>query len=187
MQARARNDLARMFAEQLGEAGLRDGRDRRPFDAAAAGADRARGCRARREAIREEIKGPRTSAPAQALEGFLRKTGLTQDQLEERDGVLFRGRRPAGPGGRGGDRPRRSSGSSRDFPWPKSMRWGGGDAALGAAAARHRRAARRGDRAGRGRRRRQRRDDGRPPLPSSRADHHRRRRATTSRSCAPAT
>src|SRR3712207_8585675 len=41
------------------------------------------------QAKREEFKGPRTSAPAQALEGFLRKTGLAQDQLEERDGVYF--------------------------------------------------------------------------------------------------
>ncbi len=37
----------------------------------------------------EELKGPRASAPEQALEGFLRKTGLTRDQLTERDGVLF--------------------------------------------------------------------------------------------------
>ena len=41
------------------------------------------------EASREEIKGPRTSAPPQALEGFLRKTGLSREQLEEREGVYF--------------------------------------------------------------------------------------------------
>ncbi len=41
MQAKARNDLARLFAEFTGEAGLEDRCDRRPFDAAAAGADRA--------------------------------------------------------------------------------------------------------------------------------------------------
>ena len=35
------------------------------------------------------MKGPKTSAPEQALEGFLRKTGLTREQLVERDGVLF--------------------------------------------------------------------------------------------------
>ena len=35
------------------------------------------------------MKGPRTSAPPQALEGFLRKTGLAQDQLEDRDGTWF--------------------------------------------------------------------------------------------------
>src|SRR3546814_3404401 len=40
-------------------------------------------------AVSEETKGPRTSAPPQALEGFLRKTGLSQDQLVDRDGVWF--------------------------------------------------------------------------------------------------
>ncbi|MEX5433688.1 glycine--tRNA ligase subunit beta, partial [Klebsiella michiganensis] len=39
--------------------------------------------------LNEELKGPKTSAPAQALEGFLRKTGLTQDQLVERDGIYY--------------------------------------------------------------------------------------------------
>ena len=49
----------------------------------------ARGLPLATEAVSEELKGPRTSAPPQALEGFLRKTGLTQDQLEDRDGTWF--------------------------------------------------------------------------------------------------
>src|SRR5690606_1141787 len=49
----------------------------------------ARGLPEATEAVREETKGPRVGAPPQALEGFLRKSGLTQDQLVERDGVLF--------------------------------------------------------------------------------------------------
>ena len=102
--------------------------------------------------------------------GFLKKTGLTREQLEERDGVLFAHDRPAGARGRARCWPRRSRQIVRDFPWPKSMRWGDrGKSALGAAAARHRRLARRGHRAGRGRRHRGRRGDGRPPLPPSRA------------------
>src|SRR4029450_12843695 len=77
------------------------------------------------QASREEIKGPRSSAPPQALEGFLRKTGLTREQLEERDGVLFAII----------DRPGRTAAEVvgtavktivADFPWPKSMRWGAG-------------------------------------------------------------
>ena len=44
MQAKARNDLARLFAEALDGAGLGAWRDRDLFDPAAAGADRAR-CR----------------------------------------------------------------------------------------------------------------------------------------------
>ncbi len=70
----------------------------------------------------EELKGPKASAPEQALEGFLRKTGLTRDQLVERDGVLFavisqQGRATTDliPG--------MVDEVIRAFPWPKSMRW----------------------------------------------------------------
>jgi glycyl-tRNA synthetase beta chain len=75
------------------------------------------------KAVSEEIKGPRTSAPAQALEGFLRKVGLPHEQLQERDGVWFAVVEKAG-------RPMRDllgpiiERIVRDFPWPKSMRWG---------------------------------------------------------------
>ena len=139
------------------------------------------------EASREELKGPRTSraaAGARRLPAQDRADAATSS----RSATASVSRSSSGPGGR-----RREILAETierivaDFPWPKSMRWGDGDAALGAAAARHRRHARRGDRAGRDRRHRQRRDDRRPPLPPSRADHHRRRRATMSRSCAPAT
>ncbi|MEJ8404015.1 glycine--tRNA ligase subunit beta [Brevundimonas vesicularis] len=73
----------------------------------------------------EEVKGPRASAPEQALEGFLRKTGLTRDQLTERDGVLFavlssRGRATTDLVAETVDQ------VIRTFPWPKSMRWGSG-------------------------------------------------------------
>ena len=88
MQAKARNDLARMFAEVMAGVGLSTGAvdvhstPRRLVLV-------AREVATQTEASREELKGPRTSAPDQALEGFLRKTGLTRDQLEERDGVYF--------------------------------------------------------------------------------------------------
>src|SRR5437763_1956000 len=125
MQAAARNELGRLFAECTGEAGLKTG----PIDAystprrlALIARDVADGT----DETREELKGPRTSAPPQALEGFLRKTGLTKDQLEERDGVYFalieRAGRPA---------PEILADTIRrivaDFPWPKSMRWGDGN------------------------------------------------------------
>ena len=75
----------------------------------------------------EELKGPRTSAPAQALEGFLRKTGLSQDQLEDRDGTWFarieRAGRPAAD-----VLAEAIAAIVRDFPWPKSMRWGAASA-----------------------------------------------------------
>ncbi len=71
----------------------------------------------------EERKGPRANAPEQALAGFLRSTGLTREQLTERDGVLFAVI----------DKPGRPTSEVlaeaipaiiRAFPWPKSMRWG---------------------------------------------------------------
>ena len=125
MQAKARNDLARMFAEALGAAGLGHGAIE-TYSTPRRLALIARDVAEQTEAVSEEVKGPRTSAPAQALEGFLRKTGLSQDQLEDRDGVWFaRIERP----GRG------ASGviadaivaNIADFPWPKSMRWGSGE------------------------------------------------------------
>jgi glycyl-tRNA synthetase beta chain len=71
----------------------------------------------------EEIKGPRTSAPPQALEGFLRKTGLSQDQLEDRDGVWF-----ANVAAKGKPTAEIIAAMTeeivRGFPWPKSMKWG---------------------------------------------------------------
>lgn len=73
--------------------------------------------------LNEELKGPKTSAPAQALEGFLRKTGLTQDQLTERDGVWFAEVSQKG-------RPTTEVVSEtldhifQTLSWPKSQRWG---------------------------------------------------------------
>jgi glycyl-tRNA synthetase beta chain len=124
MQARARNDLARLFAESMASAGLETGAidthstPRRLVLIARDVADSTK-------AAREEIKGPRTSAPPQAVEGFLRKTGVTRDQLKERDGVLFAVvERP----GRGASEVIAEAVKSivTDFPWPKSMRWGSG-------------------------------------------------------------
>jgi glycyl-tRNA synthetase beta chain len=125
MQANARNELARKFAECTSEAGLKSG----PIDVYSTPrrlALIAREVAEATEASREEVKGPRASAPPQALEGFLRKTGLTKDQLAERDGVYFalieRAWRPASE--ILSDTVRRIV---ADFPWPKSMRWGDGD------------------------------------------------------------
>jgi glycyl-tRNA synthetase beta chain len=125
MQANARNELSRLFAECTGEAGLTVGAidvystPRRLALIARDVADAT-------EASREELKGPRTSAPPQALEGFLRKTGLSKHQIEERDGVYFavieRAGRPAAE--ILADTIQRIV---ADFPWPKSMRWGDGD------------------------------------------------------------
>lgn len=122
MQARARNDLARLFAEELDRAGLQA----EAIDTFATPRRLgliARGLPLGTAAVSEELKGPRASAPPQALEGFLRKTGLTADQLVEREGVLFAvierpGQQSAEVLGPAIER------IVRNFPWPKSMRWG---------------------------------------------------------------
>ena len=124
MQAKARNDLSRLFAERTSEAGLSTGAID-TFSTPRRLVLIVRDVAEATEASREELKGPRSSAPPQALEGFLRKTGLTQDQLEERDGVYFAVVERAG-------RPAieiLAEAIKRivaDFPWPKSMRWGAG-------------------------------------------------------------
>jgi glycyl-tRNA synthetase beta chain len=122
MQAKARNDLARLMAEALASAGLsHDGIT--TYSTPRRLVLIAKGLPAGTEAVSEELKGPKTSAPAQAVEGFLRKTGLTQDQLEDRDGTWFA--RIERPGRATSDvLPEAIAALVRDFPWPKSMRWG---------------------------------------------------------------
>src|SRR5215213_1592480 len=88
MQAKAQQDLARLFSDQLSSVGL-DAESVETYATPRRLALVARGLPAETAAVREETKGPRASAPPQALEGFLRKTGLAREQLEERDGVLF--------------------------------------------------------------------------------------------------
>ncbi|MFC4596067.1 glycine--tRNA ligase subunit beta [Sphingobium tyrosinilyticum] len=122
MQIKASEDLARLFTEELAKAGLKP-ESIDSFVTPRRLALIARNLPLETAAVSEEFKGPRTSAPAQALEGFLRKTGLTQDQLEDRDGVWFATV----------NKPGRATAQVlaeavpavvRTFPWPKSMRWG---------------------------------------------------------------
>jgi glycyl-tRNA synthetase beta chain len=122
MQAGARAELEKLFRAQLSAAGLEAG-DLTVWSTPRRLALIARDLPQATAAVSEELKGPRSSAPPQALEGFLRKTGLTQDQLEDRDGVYFAVI----------DKPGRATAEVlaeaipaivRAFAWPKSMRWG---------------------------------------------------------------
>ena len=124
MQAKARNDLSRMFAEETEKAGLSIGHIE-TFSTPRRLVLIARDVADQTETAREELKGPRSNAPAQALEGFLRKTGLSREQLEQRDGVFYavierQGRAAADVVAEAVTR------IVADFPWPKSMRWGSG-------------------------------------------------------------
>ena len=122
MQAGARAELDKLFRAQMSAAGIDVG-DLTIWSTPRRLALIAKGLPDATAAVSEEIKGPRSSAPPQALEGFLRKTGLTQDQLEDRDGVYFAVI----------DKPGRATADVlaeaipaivRAFAWPKSMRWG---------------------------------------------------------------
>ena len=130
MQARARGDLARMFAERLASAGLsHDGIT--TYSTPRRLVLIARSLPLATEAVAEEIKGPRTSAPPQALEGFLRKTGLAHEQLEERYGIWFA--KIEKPGRATAEVLAEAvAGVVRDFPWPKAMRWGKASASMAA-------------------------------------------------------
>jgi glycyl-tRNA synthetase beta chain len=126
MQLKAKDDLVRLFTDALTKAGL-------AADSVEAFATPrrlsliAKGLPLETAASSEETKGPKVGAPPQAMEGFLRKTGLTQDQLIERDGVYFAI----------AEKPGRNTADVlaeaipaiiRTFPWPKSQRWGAASA-----------------------------------------------------------
>ncbi len=128
MQDRAREDLAKLFTAELAKAGLQPG-ELQTYATPRRLVLIARDLPAQTDAVSEETKGPKTSAPPQALEGFLRKTGLTREELVERDGVLFAVI----------DKPGRATADVlaaaipaivRAFPWPKAMRWGAGSTTM---------------------------------------------------------
>ncbi|MDY1007669.1 MULTISPECIES: glycine--tRNA ligase subunit beta [unclassified Sphingomonas] len=122
MQAKAREDLARLFSAELAKAGIATS-DIVTYATPRRLALIARDLPIETAAVSEEVKGPKTSAPPQALEGFLRKTGLTREQLVDRGGTFFAVT----------EKPGRATADVlaeaipaivRAFPWPKSMRWG---------------------------------------------------------------
>lgn len=128
MQARAAEDLKKRMTDGMVEAGL-------TYAGAAAFSTPRRltlavdGLLAESPTVREERKGPKVGAPDKAIEGFLRGAGLTRDQLEEREtpkgAVYFATIEKPG-------RPAAEiigevlEDTIRNFPWPKSMRWGAG-------------------------------------------------------------
>ena len=128
MQGKAAEDLKKLVTNAMVDAGL-------TYAGAAAFSTPRRltlaleGVLAESPTVREERKGPKVGAPEKAIEGFLRGAGLTMDQLEERDtpkgAVYFATIEKPG-------RPAAAiiaealEGAIRNFPWPKSMRWGAG-------------------------------------------------------------
>ncbi|PLR23437.1 glycine--tRNA ligase subunit beta [Caulobacter zeae] len=124
MQGQAAKDLERMAREHLAAAGflpeaLKTFAGPRRLTLVAEGLPLAQADR------KEELKGPRVGAPQQAMDGFLRKAGLTQDQLVEQNGVWMAFVEKKG-------RPTAEIVAEmveaivRGFAWPKSMTWGTG-------------------------------------------------------------
>jgi glycyl-tRNA synthetase beta chain len=126
MQAGARADLEKLFRKEMEAAGVAVG-PVTVWSTPRRLALIARDLPFATEAVREETKGPAANAPEQALEGFLRKTGLTKDQLEVRD---LKGKQTyfavvEKPGRVVRDVLAEAIPAIvRAFPWPKSQRWG---------------------------------------------------------------
>ncbi|GLP85983.1 glycine--tRNA ligase subunit beta [Tritonibacter mobilis] len=128
MQARAGEDLKKRMTDGLVEAGL-------TYAGAHALTTPRRltlaieGLLDHSPTVREERKGPKVGAPDKAIEGFLRGAGLSRDQLEERDtpkgavyfAIIEKPGRPAAE-----IIAEVLEDTIRNFPWPKSMRWGAG-------------------------------------------------------------
>ncbi|SHH82254.1 glycine--tRNA ligase subunit beta [Marivita hallyeonensis] len=128
MQAKAADDLKSKVTHGLVEAGLTYA-GAAAFSTPRRLALRVDGLTDRSPDIKEERKGPRVDAPEKAIEGFLRGAGVERDDLIERDdkkGRVFFAVI---------EKPGRMASeivadvleeTIRNFPWPKSMRWGSG-------------------------------------------------------------
>jgi glycyl-tRNA synthetase beta chain len=128
MQVRAAEDLKKLITDGLVDAGL-------TYEGAEAHVTPRRlalcvsGLGTATPDIREERKGPRTDAPEQAIQGFLKSAGVTLDDCEvqeDKKGSFYVARI---------EKPGRATTDViadlvpdviRKFPWPKSMRWGAG-------------------------------------------------------------
>ncbi len=127
-QQRAADDLRRLVTDALVENGLTYA-GARSFATPRRVVLTVQGLTARSADISEERKGPRVDAPEKAVQGFLRSAGLgSVDEAEIRsdpkkgDYYVATINKPGKPAGEiiGAVMP----GLIRDFPWPKSMRWG---------------------------------------------------------------
>jgi len=128
MQGKAAADLQKLVTDGLVEAGLTY-KSAASFSTPRRLALSVEDLTTESKPVREERKGPKVGAPEQAIEGFLRGAGVARDALEVRDdkkgqtyfAVI--------------EKPGRMAAeiiaevlenAIRNFPWPKSMRWGTG-------------------------------------------------------------
>ena len=128
MQRKAAGDLKKLVTDALVEAGLSYEGAREYWTPRRLTLD-IRGLTARSADVREERKGPRTDANEKAIEGFLRGAGLysiseAQVQSDPKKGDFYVAiiSKP----GRAAEEIVAAVMPDivRNFPWPKSMRWG---------------------------------------------------------------
>ena len=126
MQKGARAEIEKLFRREMDGAGVAVG-ELTVWSTPRRLALIARDLPTATEAVREEAKGPPVGAPDQAMDGFCRKNGVTREQLEERE---VKGRATyfaviEKPGQAVSDLLAMAIPAiTRDFSWPKSMRWG---------------------------------------------------------------
>lgn len=128
MQKRAGDDLKKLVTDGLVNAGI-------TYESAAAFTTPRRLCLnicgvlEESPTLREERKGPRVGAPEKALEGFLRGAGVARDELivkADKKGDIYVAE-IVKPGRQAAEVISEVVADViRQFPWPKSMRWGMG-------------------------------------------------------------
>ena len=126
MQARAASDLARLFAEALKAANLAHGQ-MHSFVAPRHLALYVDGLVVQQQDSISEKRGPRIDAPEQAINGFLKSTGLTREQLvaeETQKGTFLFARTEMQGEATATLLPAMICDILANFPWPKSQRWG---------------------------------------------------------------
>ena len=128
MQAGAAENLKTLVTNGLVEAGLTYS-GAKAFSTPRRLALAVEGVSAESPTVREERKGPKVGAPEKAIEGFLRGAGISRDDLVEREttkGVIYFA--TIEKEGRAAEAivAETLEATIRNFPWPKSMRWGDG-------------------------------------------------------------
>ncbi len=128
MQRKAAGDLKKLVTDGLVEAGLTYEGCQEYWTPRRLTLD-VRGVTVRSRDVREERKGPRVDAPEKAVQGFLRAAGLSsvgeaKVQTDPKKGDFYVA--VIEKKGRAAEEivAEMMPGIIRDFPWPKSMRWG---------------------------------------------------------------
>ncbi|WP_039018994.1 glycine--tRNA ligase subunit beta [Halocynthiibacter namhaensis] len=127
MQGKAADDLKKLVTNGLVDAGLTYG-SAGVFSTPRRLVLTIDGLLAESPEVREERRGPKVGAPEKALEGFLRGAGVAREDLVEREekkgafyfATIVKPGRPAAD-----IIAEVLEAAIRNFPWSKSMRWGG--------------------------------------------------------------